>query len=776
MKKFYVMLIALCSFSISYAQPILTMISDGDCTGGNPKVLEIYANGTVDFSLYSLELSSNANTTWTNTTNLGTFGTVTDTYVYIYASGGTAAFQSEFPSITTDSLQVASVMNINGDDKLRIVLDGATPTVIDQFGETGVDGTGQIWEYKDGFAKRIPGTTADGTFNTANWNFHNDSLNGEGTCQGGTIPFEDLIGIGNFMSNDCSITSANLADLTCNDNGTAAITTDDYLTFSITPSANNNGANGYNLSVSAGTITPTSATSYGNLINCQLPNGSAGGGDVVLTITDVDSTSCSLDVTIVDPGACSSVTPDITATPDTLLNFDHIVGTPSIAQTFSVEGISLSTDITVAAPTGFEVSLDDVTYTSSVVLTQSTGTVAPTTVYARGNSADYGNFSGNIMVTSTGAINDTVYVSGFANDYTAYTIDEINGTDANGVADSLNVLVRLTGVVHCMDFRDGSGYNMIIVDGSGKGIYVYSSNDVSAYINPVAGDSIEIKGSIDQYQGLLQVRPDEINVLASVATNAAMSVTTLDENSENQYVTLDSVWIVTPIDSFPTFTTNIDITNGVETFTMRLQSASGLAGTPAPQGPFSVTGIGSQFDSSTPHDSGYQLWPCAIDIICAGTNLPNNAVNYVAGSDTIFAVNQTLNYQWIDCSTNQAIVGENNYFFTPNEGGVYAVVVSSATCSDTSICITFNDLSVEGFDFASGITVYPNPVKDQLIIDNANNETIFFTITDVNGKVIMEKNNLTKKQVVNTSSWNQGVYFIHVANEKQEKQVFKVIK
>jgi hypothetical protein len=67
MRHFFLFLVALLSFSVFGQTPIITMISDGDCTGGTPKVVEIYAQGAVDFTLYSLELQSNANTTWGGT-------------------------------------------------------------------------------------------------------------------------------------------------------------------------------------------------------------------------------------------------------------------------------------------------------------------------------------------------------------------------------------------------------------------------------------------------------------------------------------------------------------------------------------------------------------------------------------------------------------------------------------------------------------------------------------------------------------------------------------
>ena len=58
-------------------------------------------------------------------------------------------------------------------------------------------------------------------------------------------------------------------------------------------------------------------------------------------------------------------------------------GTPSAATTFTVSGVYLTSTVSVAAPTGFEVSADNATYGPSVTLTPVSGTLAPTMIYLR---------------------------------------------------------------------------------------------------------------------------------------------------------------------------------------------------------------------------------------------------------------------------------------------------------------------------------------------------------------------------------------------------------
>ncbi len=224
MKKIYFLLVTLVATCLSFGQnPIITIISDGDCTGGNPKMLEIYANGTVDFSLYSLERQSNGNA-WSATTNLSALGTITDDFVYVYSdSGDPEVFSTEYPSASTTFED--GVISVNGDDGMRIILD-SNSAVVDQFGADGVDGTDEPWEYADGYAKRVDGTGPDGSFAEANWTYANGALNGGGECQGGTI-FETLMGgIGTYsatVNTDPTITVTSPFDGQAFDSGTTSV-------------------------------------------------------------------------------------------------------------------------------------------------------------------------------------------------------------------------------------------------------------------------------------------------------------------------------------------------------------------------------------------------------------------------------------------------------------------------------------------------------------------------------------------------------------------------
>lgn len=204
MKKLYTLTLVLAA-SLSFAQtPIITGLLDGPCPGGHPKAVEIYASGTVDFSNYSIEKQSNANTTWDSTLSLSTFGIVTNDFVYIIANDTNTAFFDEFANIPASNIfytssETAEPININGDDKIRIIDNSMN--VIDQFGEQGVDGSETAWEFLDSWARRMDGEGPSGaSFNVSEWSFGGpNALDNLGACNA-EDPLSTIVPFGQYSA------------------------------------------------------------------------------------------------------------------------------------------------------------------------------------------------------------------------------------------------------------------------------------------------------------------------------------------------------------------------------------------------------------------------------------------------------------------------------------------------------------------------------------------------------------------------------------------------
>lgn len=114
--------------------------------------------------------------------------------------------------------------------------------------------------------------------------------------------------------------------------------------------------------------------------------------------------------------------------------FIYTSGTgPSGSQTFEVSGTNLTANIVATAPTNFQVSLNGSTWSSSVTLPQSGGTVNPTTVYARMSAGLSINTYGPspLTLTSTGATTKSVACSGLVVGSSTRTITS-STTSMNG--------------------------------------------------------------------------------------------------------------------------------------------------------------------------------------------------------------------------------------------------------------------------------------------------------------------------------------------------------
>jgi len=112
--------------------------------------------------------------------------------------------------------------------------------------------------------------------------------------------------------------------------------------------------------------------------------------------TGVGCSSLPLKVTItVNPATF----PTITAT-GTLAGLNTIYGTASTATAFTVSGANMTAGILVTPPPGFEVSTDDVNFSSTVTIGTG-GNIAATLVYIRlAASTVVGSYSGNIVMSS----------------------------------------------------------------------------------------------------------------------------------------------------------------------------------------------------------------------------------------------------------------------------------------------------------------------------------------------------------------------------------------
>ncbi len=164
---------------------------DGPLTGGHPKGVELYAlEDIADLSAYGVSSANNGG--GTTTTPEFVFPAVSVTAgSYIYVTADSAGFH-DFFGFAADYEDGSA--NINGDDAIELYWNGA---VVDVFGDVNVDGTGETWEYLDGWAYRNTGTQPNTTFTDTDWSYSGiNALDGETDNATATTP----VPIGTFTT------------------------------------------------------------------------------------------------------------------------------------------------------------------------------------------------------------------------------------------------------------------------------------------------------------------------------------------------------------------------------------------------------------------------------------------------------------------------------------------------------------------------------------------------------------------------------------------------
>jgi hypothetical protein len=174
----------------------------------------------------------------------------------------------------------------------------------------------------------------------------------------------------------------------------------------------------------------------GTEITATVPSG-ATTGPITVEVAGQPVATSPGNFTVVDPLA-----PTL-STSGTLTAFNTIVGTPSASQSFTVSAANITGNVTVTAPTGFEVSADDSTFGPTASLSPLGGVLTDAPVYVRiAGSAVVGPVSGNVSVAATGATTQNVAASGTVGGLPSYVT--LVNTNANSYTQNFDSLGTTT--------------------------------------------------------------------------------------------------------------------------------------------------------------------------------------------------------------------------------------------------------------------------------------------------------------------------------------------
>ncbi len=180
---------------------------------------------------------------------------------------------------------------------------------------------------------------------------------------------------------------------------------------------------------------------------------------------------------------------------------------------------------------------------------------------------------------------------------------------------------------------------------------------------------------------------------------------------------------------------------------------------------FTTSGIYTQILTNT---SGCDS-TITLDLQITGGDFANTSY---AGDSTLVATGG-VTYQWIDCTTGLAILGETNDTLSITSNGDYAVVATNLNgCTDTSDCLTISDLSVKQL-VELQLDLYPNPTRD-IVKVTMSVQFAEVSIYDAAGKLI-ETLTVQSGDEIDFRSVEPGVYFFRMISENAETTK-KVVK
>lgn len=357
------------------------------------------------------------------------------------------------------------------------------------------------------------------------------------------------------------------------------------------------------------------------------------------------------------------------------------------------------------------------------------------------------------------------------------TIAEMKPVDADGVLDSLNQSCYFEGTVFTPDFDGNAGYSFFIYDTTG-GVNIFEFADEPNNYQVKVGDKIRAYGIMIQFNGLAELRVDSIiRIDSNMVLKEPADVSMLDESTEGEFIRLRDVFMADPSDWRSSGSFNFEVvTQAGDTLAVRVDSDTDVTGTwsSAPLGNFDLTGVGQQFDGSSPYTSGYQIFPrfatdidtsscpapsaLALDNVdstsatvswtgasladlqfgLAGFNLGSgNMMDSVASPYTIMNLDDTTNYEFYvrQVCASKSSVWSGPFAFT---------TLASPTAPN----------SVEVVRSTSDFKVFPNPTNGGVI---QFNKVANVRVMDVLGNFLMAKD---QTKTLDVSELSSGMYFI----------------
>ncbi|MBI5808820.1 MAG: fibronectin type III domain-containing protein [Ignavibacteriales bacterium] len=267
-------------------------------------------------------------------------------------------------------------------------------------------------------------------------------------------------------------------------------------------------------------------------------------------------------------------------------------------------------------------------------------------------------------------------------------ISTLHQVDANGILLYNGIYSKVRGIATVPNGLFSSTNLEVNLQDNTGGIVVYK---VTAGATPfLSGNNYTVSGSLTQYNGLAELVPD--NVSTDIVNNGndvevqpvVKTFAELFANPEQYEGMLIKVKNVNKISGTWAASQNLTVNDGTSSdITIRISSGTNLASNPEPTWPKDVVGVFTQFDNSSPFNSGYQLKPRSISDI-QNTTSPSQATKYIvtaSNNNPAAGSTITINAQLSDNSGNPISTAGKVVTWSSSNGGSFSSATSVTNSS-----------------------------------------------------------------------------------------------
>ncbi|MNU79372.1 hypothetical protein D3C71_689860 [compost metagenome] len=264
--------------------------------------------------------------------------------------------------------------------------------------------------------------------------------------------------------------------------------------------------------------------------------------------------------------------------------------------------------------------------------------------------------------------------------------------------------------------------------------------------------------------------PNSVNCDSVVTLNLTMGQPNTGIDTQvacGTFTWIDGV-VYTSSTNTPTFTvTNASGCDSVVTLHLTINQHSGSTVAPVVScGPYTWAVSGQTYAATgaythiVPNAAG-----CDSVITLNLTINPKPVVTVANNGNGSFTASSTVSgtFAWLNCTTNTLVSGATSATYTPAANGSYAAIVTTVNgCSDTSACVTINNVGIKE-NSVSNISVHPNPTHDFVVVTmDAGTATV--DVFDAQGKLV-QTSQIKSGDQIDLGAYERGVYTLKIKTE-----------